>query len=148
MTRYTYTFNKESSNVIKLIISEGGSRCAWGNLIINRPHVRTPNLESIAVSTAKQRRGLSYAIVYLLMLKAKDLNYAQVEVSDAHGYLINSLQKIGFKVTQNRPVPKPAAASLECDDIILGLTMCKRMMGQKGLIADGFRAVEVKWSRG
>jgi hypothetical protein len=139
MTRYTYAFSNDAlPGVANLVIKEGEEVCARAKFITVGPR---PNFETYSVTANKRGRGLSYAITYLLMLRAKDLGYASVEVADAHGYLIPSLQHHNFAVTHNRPMMHPPAASLECNNLAAGLASCKRIMVRLGLIADGFRAV-------
>lgn len=140
MARYTYTFEDDAlPNVTNLIIREGGGVvCGQGKLITIG---LIPNFEAISVPATKRGRGLSYAITYLLMLRAKELNYNQVQVSDAHGPLINSLQRHGFIVTHDRHMLHPPAATLRCNNVTNGLARCKSIMVQKGLISDGFRVV-------
>ena len=133
MAAYIYTKSNEDDQVV-FRIYQAGRAVASARLM-----VPTQDFESYSVNRECRGLGLSYALTYAMLVYCRKKGYKTPQVSNAHGPLLHSLPKSGFRQVGATRVVKRSeqAASFQCMGVDYAISECNRELGNHHITLQG-----------
>ncbi len=131
--RMQYTISKSADKKGRfnvLLVHEDGTSRAYID-----SNDKIPQLNGFQTSISLRGKGLTYAVLQLLLEKAIAKNKSSVRVDDASSeVLAEAMVKVGFLKTEEVKNGKKYGAKLICNDLGSALTECRRKVAQRNIV--------------